>query len=150
MTPISDAPPDVITFGDIKLHTWRAVRFGLVSGVGLAIDLTLFLTLVRAGVGPFVANILSSGTALTFVYCMSVRRIFRYDGRFIVPLFAAYVLYHACGTLVVSEVISKLIHAGVAPVLAKVGILPATFGANWKSSGVRSRQPRTIDGVGTR
>jgi putative flippase GtrA len=131
MASYPDAPPDLITFADIRWHARRALRFGLVSGAGVAIDVALFLALVRAGVGPFAANILSSGTALTFVYCVSVRRIFRYDGRFIVPLFAAYVCYHVCGTLVVSAVISALVHAGVAPALAKVGILPVTFSANY-------------------
>jgi len=131
MASASDAPPDLITFADIRWHAARALRFGLVSGIGLALDLALFLLLVRAGVDPFPANIVSSGTALTFVYCVSVRRIFRYDGRFIVPLFAAYLLYHVCGTLAVSEVVSLIVHAGLAPMLAKVGILPVTFSANY-------------------
>ena len=131
MASASDAPPDVITFGDIRWHAARALRFGLVSGIGLVLDLALFLLLVRAGVDPFTANVISSGTGLTFVYCVSVRRIFRYRGRFIVPLFAAYLLYHVCGTLAVSEIISLVIRAGLAPVLAKVGILPVTFSANY-------------------
>ena len=131
MASASDAPPDLITFADIRWHAARALRFGLVSSIGLLLDLALFLLLVRAGVDPFAANFVSSGTALTFVYCVSVRRIFRYEGRFIVPLFAAYLLYHVSGTLVVSEGISLVIHAGAAPVLAKIGILPVTFSANY-------------------
>lgn len=121
----------ILSVASFKFHARRAIRFGLVSGMGLVIDLSLFLILVRSGVAPFVANITSSGAGLTFVYCASVRRVFRYHGRFIVPLFAAYLLYHVCGTLVVSEVISRLIQAGVPPALAKIGILPATFGANY-------------------
>jgi putative flippase GtrA len=144
---VSDAPPDLITFADIKRHVRRALHFGLVSGAGLAVDLTLFLILVRAGLGPFVANIASSGTALTIVYCVSVRRIFRYEGRFIVPLFALYLTYHVCGTLIVSEVVSVLVYSGVPPPLAKVGILPATFAANYAFMGWltrrRQRWPRT-------
>jgi hypothetical protein len=91
----------------------------------------MFLTLVQAGVGAFAANIVSSAAGLTFVYCASVRRIFRYDGRFIVPLFAAYVFYHVCGTLFVSWAISCVVHLGVAPAIPKIGILPATFTANY-------------------
>src|SRR5437870_4602991 len=131
MASASDAPPDLITFADIKWHAARAFRYGIVSGAGLALDISLFLILVRAGIGPFAANIISSATGLTFVYCVSVRRIFRYDGRFILPLFAAYVLYHVCGTLVMSGAISGVVHAGIAPALAKVGILPLTFSANY-------------------
>src|SRR5437762_4213786 len=131
MASASDAPPDLITFADIKWHAARAFRYGLVSGAGLALDISLFLILVRAGIGPFAANIVSSAAGLTFVYCASVRRIFRYDGRFIVPLFAAYVFYHVCGTLFVSWAISSVVHLGVAPAIPKIGILPATFTANY-------------------
>jgi putative flippase GtrA len=132
MTAFSDnRPVGPLCFADIGWHLRRAFRYGLISGAGLAIDIVLFLLLIRAGVGPFAANMVSSGTALTFVYCRSVRRVFHYDGRFIVPLFAAYLLYHLCGTLVVSWAISALLHAGVAPAVAKVGILPATFTANY-------------------
>src|SRR5438445_12267253 len=93
-----------LSAASLRFHAGRAFRYGTVSGIGLALDLTLFLVLVRAHVGPFAANILSSGTALTFVYAVSVRRVFRYDGGFILPLFAAYVAYHVCGTLLVSWV----------------------------------------------
>lgn len=122
---------EMFSIASLKWHAQRAVRFALVSGMGLVLDLALFLLLVRSGVHPFVANMVSSGAGLSFVYWSSVRRIFRYHGRFIVPLFAAYVSYHTCGTLVVSELISLLIHAGVPPALAKVGVLPLTFSANY-------------------
>lgn len=126
-----EAPTGVISFADIKRHLGRAFRYALVSGAGLALDIVLFLSLVRGGMGPFAANVISSGSALTFVYLGSVRRVFHYDGKVIVPLFALYLLYHVCGTLVVSGVISALIHGGIAPALAKVGILPATFATNY-------------------
>jgi hypothetical protein len=131
MLPLPDRLAGTVSFDGLRHHAARALRFGLVSGIGLSLDVALFLTLVHAGVGAFAANIVSSGAGLTFVYCASVRRIFRYDGRFIVPLFAAYVFYHVCGTLFVSWVISGVVHLGVAPAIPKVGILPATFTANY-------------------
>ena len=131
MTSVAQAPPDLITFADIKWHARRALRFGLVSGAGLLLDVALFLVLVRPELGPFWANAVSSAAGLTFVYCVSVRRIFRYDGRFIVPLFAAYLTYHLCGTLVVSWAISALVRGGFPPWAAKVAILPMTFGVNY-------------------
>jgi hypothetical protein len=132
MPAVPDEPATgSLSFADIRWHWGRAVHYGLVSGVGLALDVALFLVLVRAGAGPFAANLVSSGSALTFVYLGSVRRVFRYDGHFIVPLFAAYVLYHVCGTVVVSGVISAVVHAGIAPAMAKVGILPVTFITNY-------------------
>src|SRR5437764_11530898 len=99
-------PPSLLSMAAVRWHAVRVFRFGIVSGVGLAIDLALFLTLIHAHASVFAANVLSSATALTFVYCASVRRVFRYEGRFIAPLFGVYVLYHLCGTLLVSLGIS--------------------------------------------
>jgi putative flippase GtrA len=124
-------PARLLSIDGLRFHALRAFRYGIVSGIGLAIDLTLFLTLVSAGVDAFAANIVSSATGLTFVYCASVRRVFRYEGQFIVPLFAVYLFYHLCGTLLVSGAISGLVRLGVAPALTKVGILPLTFTANY-------------------
>lgn len=127
----SDRPGGVLAGATLRHHALRVLRFGIVSGMGLAIDLSLFLTLIHAKTEAFAANMVSSAAALTFVYCASVRRVFRYDGQFIVPMFAAYVVYHVCGTVIVSLAISGLLHAGVVPALAKIGILPATFTANY-------------------
>ena len=131
MLPLPDRLAGTLSLDGLRYHAARALRFGLVSGIGLSLDVALFLTLVHGGVGAFGANVVSSGAGLTFVYCASVRRIFRYDGRFIVPLFAAYVFYHVCGTLLVSWLISGVVHLGVAPAIPKIGILPATFTANY-------------------
>jgi putative flippase GtrA len=131
MLPLTDRFTGTLSHDGLRSHAARALRFGSVSGLGLALDVALFLTLAHAGVSAFEANVVSSGAGLTFVYCASVRRIFHYDGRFIVPLFAAYVTYHVCGTLVVSWVISRVVHLGVAPGIPKIGILPATFTANY-------------------
>src|SRR2546430_12674862 len=125
MLPLPDRLAGTLSVEGLRYHAARALRFGLVSGLGLTLDVSLFLALVHAGVGAFEANIVSSAAGLTFVYCASVRRIFRYDGRFIVPLFAAYVFYHVCGTLFVSWAISRVVHLGVAPAIPKIGILPA-------------------------
>lgn len=131
MLSVPDRLAGTLSIDGLRYHGARAIRFGLISGIGLALDVGLFLTLVHAGLSAFEANVVSSAAGLTFVYCASVRPIFRYDGRFIVPLFAAYVFYHVCGTLFVSWVISGVVHLGVAPAIPKVGILPATFAANY-------------------
>jgi putative flippase GtrA len=129
--PATDSLRGVPLAQMMRQHAGRALRFGIISGIGLAIDLSLFVTLIHFQLGAFAANALSSATALTFVYCASVRRVFRYDGRFIVPMFAAYALYHLCGTLAVSSAIGGLVQLGATPILAKVGILPVTFTANF-------------------
>src|SRR5213080_2259625 len=96
--------PGHLSAASLKWHAVRAFRYGLIGATGLALDFTLFLALVHAGVDAFAANLVSSGTALTFGYCISVRKVFRYHGEFIVPLFATYLFYHLCGTIAVSWV----------------------------------------------
>lgn len=140
MPLLPDRLADHLSPASLRFHAGRAFRYGLVGGAGLALDLTLFLVLVHARFSPFAANIVSSATALTFVYAVSVRRVFRYGGRFIVPLFAAYVFYHVCGTLLVSWVISRLVQEGAGPALAKIAVLPLTFGANYAFMSLLTRR----------
>lgn len=106
-------------------------RFAVVSGTGLTLDFILFLGLCSLGLRPFSANAIASATGVTFVYFASVRRVFRYEGRFLTVMFATYALYQALGTVLVSWVVSTLIMHGLHPVMVKVGILPATFCANY-------------------
>jgi putative flippase GtrA len=131
LVPELEPAGGILSVSNLRFHAIRAMQYGLVSGIGLAIDFALFLTLMRVGLSPFAANIVSSATALTFVYAASVRRIFRYHGQFIVELFAIFLIFHLIGTPFVSWIISKLAGFGVVPVLAKVGILPATFAVNY-------------------
>ena len=114
-----------------RLHAVRLARFAVVSGTGLALDLILFLAQVSAHVPAFIANAVSSSAAVTFVYLVSVRRVFRYDGGFLVAMFAAYVAYQLCGIALGSWAVHGLIASGFAPIAAKVAILPLTFGANY-------------------
>ncbi len=115
----------------VKSHLGRLLRFAIVSGTGLTLDLTLFLSLVSFVGHPFAANIFSSAAGLTFVYFASVRRVFRYEGQFLAAMFATYALYHLCGTLLVSWGVTALIASGWPPPGAKILILPMTLAANY-------------------
>ncbi len=53
-----------------------------------AIDVFLFVMLLRCGLSSSAASRLSSLAAVSFVYFASARRIFVYDGRFVIGLFA--------------------------------------------------------------
>jgi putative flippase GtrA len=115
----------------VKEHFKRLFHFACVSGAGLALDLFLFLALLSFQSPPYAANIASSCAAVTFVYFASVRRVFRYDGRFHVRMFAAYVAYQACGIAAGSWAVQSFVLAGVPGAAAKLAIVPATFTANY-------------------
>lgn len=112
-------------------HFIRLLRFAFVSGIGLALDFALFLTLSAGGTPPFAANAAAGAGAVTFVYFASVRRIFSYQGGFLFGLFAAYCAYHAAGIAAASWAVTALAGQGVALLLAKLLILPVTFSANY-------------------
>ena len=110
----------------------RLLRFGLVSGLGLVTDVILYVVLYRGGVPPGAANLVSAGVAVTIVFVLSQRRVFRYGGRFLLPLFATYVLYQLVAVAAASAVIAALVaHAGADPLLAKALVIPVTFGCNY-------------------
>lgn len=110
----------------------RLVRFGFVSGIGLATDVVLFVLLYRAGLHPGFANLFSAGVAVSVVFVLSQRRVFRYGGRFLLPLFLAYLGYQVAAVTAASAGVAALVtHADLAPLVAKVLVIPVTFGCNY-------------------
>lgn len=120
----------------------RVAAFAAVSGVGLGLDVGLFYTLTELGARAGFANLASAFAAVTFVYFASARRIFLYRGGFLLPLFALYVGYQVVAVALASWAVDAIALAGVAPILAKLMILPATFSANYLFMSYLTR-PRT-------
>ena len=115
----------------LRAHLERLALFAAASGAGLAIDFLLFLALLAGGATPGYANLLSGTAAVSFVYFASVRRIFSYQGRFLLGLFAGYLAYQAAGVSLASWAVASLVAFQVPPLLAKLLILPVTFPANY-------------------
>lgn len=109
----------------------KVMRFALVSGVGLALDVGLFLALNAAGMRAGYANLVSAAVAVTFVYFVSTRRVFNYDGRFLLALFWVYFAYQALAVAAASWAVDALVAMELAPLLSKGLILPVTFSANY-------------------
>lgn len=109
----------------------RLSAFGLVSLIGLTLDTGLFLILRATGVDPFIANFISASLGVTFVYFASVRRIFAYEGGWLLHLFLLYLGYQVVAVALASTAVAWLVAQGLAGVLAKIAILPVTFFANY-------------------
>lgn len=122
------AQPDRLS---LQRRTLSVLRFALVSGTGLAIDVGLFFGLVQAGMRAGFANLISAALAVTFVYFVSARRIFAYEGRFLLPLFCVYLGYQAAAVALASWAVDAIVVHGAAPILAKGLVLPVTFTANY-------------------
>lgn len=110
----------------------RTLGFAVVSGTGLGLDFGVFLMLTHgAHVAPGIANLVSSGLAVTLVFFTSVHRIFRYRGGLLLARFVAYVVYQAMGVSLCSLAIGALVASGWPPLIAKLAILPVSFSANF-------------------
>lgn len=109
----------------------KVLGFAKISGVGLALDVGLFVSLVGFGWPPSFANFVSAMTAVTFVYFVSTRHVFQYQGKFLVPLFLMYLAYQNVAVVAASWAVGTLAALGIEPVLAKGLILPFTFSANY-------------------
>ena len=109
----------------------KLAKFALVSGAGLALDVSLFLILVNGGLHPAFVIFLSAATAVTFVYFVSTKRVFNYEGRFLLQRFFLYATYQFLAVISASWAVGKLVGIGIAPLLAKGLILPVTFSANY-------------------
>ncbi len=120
----------------------KVMKFALVSGIGLALDFGLFVALIGMSASPFAANAVSATCAVTFVYLASVRRIFSYQGRFLVRMFLAYLIYQALGVTAASLAVSWLSASYLSPGLSKLAILPVTFSANYLFMALLTRDRR--------
>jgi putative flippase GtrA len=118
------------------------LRFGLVSGAGLAGDMILFALLRRAGMGNLAANAVSAGCAVAFVFFVSAHRVFFTPGRRLWAKFLVYLAYQALAVWLASLAVAFLAPrlplparwadtTWLAGIAAKALILPVTFYTNF-------------------
>jgi putative flippase GtrA len=109
------------------------LKFGVISGLGWLIDFTVFYLLVRLDVPPFFANVVGAGIAVTFVFFSSVKRVFQYEGGYLLAKLAAYIGYQIIAVAIASALIDLISrHTGMEPLLAKILVTPFTFYANFQ------------------
>ncbi|HEX2838102.1 MAG TPA: GtrA family protein [Phycisphaerales bacterium] len=90
----------------------RIGRFGVVSGLGLAMDFSISVVLRELGAHPFVANLTGAACAVTFVFFASVRHVFEAQPAQRGRKYAAYMLWQAAAVPAASLVIALLTPLG--------------------------------------
>jgi hypothetical protein len=116
-----------IIYGQIA----RLLPFAAISSAGLGLDVTVFALLIRLGFRAGYANLVSAALAVTLVYFVSTKQVFRYVGRFLLPLFLAYLVYQVLAITVASWAVDILVTFGISPIFSKGAILPITFSLNY-------------------
>ncbi|WP_426345325.1 GtrA family protein [Alcaligenes sp. HNGD-HTN06] len=109
------------------------MRFGLVSGFGWLIDFVLFTTLTSIQTPVWLANIIGATTAVTFVFFASIKRIFQYDGHYLIKNLVVYLIYQVIAILLASFIIDLITSiAQIKPIYSKIIVTPFTFYANFQ------------------
>jgi putative flippase GtrA len=110
----------------------RLCRFAVVSGAGWCLDLLVFSVGVHLGAPPELANVVSAGSAVVFVYWTSVRRIFHCREDRLLRSFYGYLLLQVAIIATSSWLIAAIDrHLAIEPVLIKIALTPFCFLANY-------------------
>lgn len=108
-------------------------RFAVVSGLGWLIDFSIFALLNSLGFSVWLANIVGATTAVLFVFFASVRKIFQYNGHYILWKLLNYIVYQIIAIVCASLLIDFIaLQFGVLPIIAKIIVTPLTFYANFQ------------------
>jgi putative flippase GtrA len=109
---------------------FQFLRFGIVSLIGLVIDVAGFLLFVQSSIDYFYASLLSSLIAVSFVFLVSGYWIFRRN-KFSIQKYIFWVFYQVLNIIFFSWAIEFLCLSGYSPVIAKVSVVPASFTLNF-------------------
>lgn len=108
-------------------------RFAVVSGLGWLIDFSIFALLNSFGFPVWLANIVGATTAVLFVFFASVRKIFQYNGHYILWKLLNYIVYQIIAIVCASLLIDFIaLQFGMLPIIAKIIVTPLTFYANFQ------------------
>ena len=108
-------------------------RFAVVSGLGWLIDFSIFALLNSLGFPVWLANIVGTTTAVLFVFFASVRKIFQYNGHYILWKLLNYIVYQIIAIICASLLIDFIaLQFGMLPIIAKIIVTPLTFYANFQ------------------
>ncbi|HEB0893496.1 MULTISPECIES: GtrA family protein [Citrobacter] len=108
-------------------------RFAVVSGLGWLIDFSIFVLLNSLGFPVWLANIVGATAAVLFVFFASVRKIFQYNGHYILWKLLNYIVYQIIAIICASLLIDFIaLQFGMLPIIAKIIVTPLTFYANFQ------------------
>lgn len=124
-------------------NEWEKIwKFVAVSGTGWIIDVGIYICLIRyMDSTPLYANVISAAVAVTFVFFVSVYKIFlKQRGRYVFVGLSIYLVYQAVSIFLFSYLIDgatqifiyhHLFLQGISPILAKFIITPITLATNY-------------------
>ena len=115
-----------------RINSLSIVRWFYTANLSVAIDLILFTTLTSVvGFPVYISNLISSGTAITFVYFTSGKFVFK-DSTYSTGRYIIFISYFAASINFFSYIISALVDKlSLIPLIAKIITLPISFFVNY-------------------
>ena len=114
----------------MKNHLEHLIKFGLISGVGLLIDVTIYLILVKKNISVNYSSALGSICAIVFVYWASsfilTNKLERNKIKFI-----SWIGYQAINIVFFSNIVNFLYLFGMGLASAKLTTIPISFICNY-------------------
>lgn len=109
----------------------QIIKFGLLSVVGLSLDMLLFYILTKNNFAIIISNCLSAFTAVSFLYIMSIRFIFK-EQRYDYKKYILFIAYYTISILLFSFAINFINKYFVYyPLYAKLLTVPFSFLVNY-------------------
>jgi putative flippase GtrA len=106
------------------------MKFGLISGIGLLIDLTIYLILVKKNISVSNSSAVGSICAIFFVYwassLMLINKLERNKIKFI-----SWIGYQAINIVIFSNIVNFLYLFGMGLTAAKLTTIPISFICNY-------------------
>lgn len=121
----------------------QAFSFFGISGIGWLIDMSIYSILTYFNVYTILANIISSFTAVTFVYLISTKKVFVNinDSFNVKKKYIVYILYQVIIVLISSTIINLIakdltgsnieLFVNYSKILAKIIVTPFTMVTNF-------------------
>ena len=111
----------------VLLTRFTFTRYLLASVCALAVDMLLFLALLRLNLHPTVAAFAGYATGLFIHWLISIRFVFISSGRATHAQRVGFVASAVIGMGITLGVVSGLTFAGLAPEIAKLLAVPVSF-----------------------
>lgn len=107
------------------------VSFGLISLIGLFVDVQLFILLLRVEVSPFISSIISSTIAITIVFVLTTVFIKKKNVEKVYDKYLYWVFYQVLSILFFSKLVSLLMVFGYEAITSKLIVVPLSFISNY-------------------
>ena len=111
-----------------QLKGIKIFGFGIVHALGLGLDIIVFISFLRLGFKPLMANISAGIVGVTFAYFVSAKYVFFYKSKVLLLKFVFYLIWNAFRIVFFSYIIAQTSNFfSLYPIIPKIIVSPLSF-----------------------